>query len=293
MKKLARARRAEPQQRRSAKLSLQGPTSKQLILVGDQERCKKIVEGLAHFSPVSTTIIATNEGAVEHGGVIAGDFTDETIWQRAGLASADQITILARTHESKNVNAIYDVNELDAQALLIAKFACTYSAIHCQGEKPVLVAEMLSASNQQLFSDAGVDIAIPADRILERVISKLIYSRGAATRFLMALLRLDDGKHFVTFDLQNPESCHSFEDLAESMPEYFQLLGVLPREGPEREKWRNTVGDFQYHFLTTATQDNAKEYVPQVNDTLVGIVDQSRWFETCAGTDVVQLEKTR
>jgi uncharacterized protein len=285
VKKLARARRAEPQLRRSAKLSLQRPTSKQLILVGDQERCKKIVEGLAHFRPVSTTIIATNEGAVEHGGVIAGDFTDETIWQRAGLASADQITILARTHESKNVNAIYDVNELDAQALLIAKFAYTYSAIHCQGEKPVLVAEMLSASNQQLFSDAGVDIAIPADRILERVISKLIYSRGAATRFLMALLRLDDGKHFVTFNLQNPESCHNFEELTESMPEYFQLLGVLPREGPEREKWRNTVGDFQYHFLTTATQDGAKEYVPQVNDTLVGIVDQNRWLQTYADVD--------
>ncbi len=120
--------------------------------------------------------------------------------------------------------------------------------------------------------------------------SKLVFSRGAATRFLMALLRLDDGKHFVTFDLQNPESCHSFEDLAQSMPEYFQLLGVLPREGPERGKWRNTVGDFQYHFLTTATQDGAKEYVPQVNDVLVGIVDQSKWLQTNPEADTALRE---
>lgn len=281
-RKLSKVRTSVRQQCTVSKLSLQRPESKRLILVGNQDRCTTIANGLSHYAPVSTAIIATNEDAVERDGVIAGDFTDETVWERAGLAAAHQITVLARTHESKNISTDYDVNELDAQALLIAKFARTYAARHCRGEKPVIVAEMLSASNQQLFSDAGVDTTIPADRMLERVISKLIYSRGAATRFLMALLCLDDGKHFVTFDLQDPGSCRNFEDLVLSMPDYFQLLGVLPHEGPQREKWRNKVGDFQYHFLTTATQDNAAEYVPQVNDTLVGIVDQARWLETYA-----------
>lgn len=285
VKKLAKSKRLTTGRGLNSKLSLQGPVSKRLILVGHQDRCIKISEGLSHFSLMNTIIIATNEDAVERSGVIAGDFTDEAVWQRAGLAKADQITVLAKTHESKNVRTNYDVNELDAHALLIAKFASTYSAKLCQEKTPVIVAEMLSASNQQLFTDAGVEITIPADRMLERVISKLIYSRGAATRFLMALMRLDDGKHFITFELKDPRSCRSFEDLVISMPEYFQLLGVLPREGPEREKWRNTVGDFQYHFLTTSTQDNAREYVPHTNDILVGIVDQAKWMETYTETD--------
>lgn len=282
VKKLRKAKALISKECVSGTLTLQMPAKRRVILVGDQVRCSKIAAGLACYSPIEATIIATNDNAVEDNGLLVGDFTDEDVWLRAGLSSADQITILAKTHESKNVNADCDVNELDAQALLVAKFAWKFSELYCGGKKPAIVAEMLSAPNQQLFADAGVDIVIPADRILERVMTKLTFSRGAATRFLMALLRLDDGKHFVTFDLKDPEHCRSFDDLVKSMPNCFQLLGVLPREGTERDNWRNTVGDFQFHFLTTTTQDGAQDYVPQKGDTLVGIVDQRRWFETCS-----------
>lgn len=275
MSKRRRSPRFEPT---ASSPSIEGPTNRHIILVGHQDRCKKVASSLDRFGATSTAVIATNKSATEESGVIVGEFTDKAIWRRAGLESADQVTILAKAHGDINAAIDTDANEVDAKGLLITKFAREYC--EREDERPVVVAEMMSATNQKLFEDAGADIVIPVDLMMERVISKLVYSRGAVTRFLMALLRFDDGKHFAGFELKDPDACGSFVDLVRSMPDYFQLLGVLPGDDDDRKPWENSVGDFQYHFLTTPTQDGADDYVPKPGDTLVGIVDQRRWLES-------------
>ena len=265
----------------ASKPDISGPADRHVILVGHQDRCEKVASSLTHFGTVTTTIIGTNNSATEKSGVIVGEFTDEAVWKRAGLASAHQVTILAESHDDVNLVADRDVNEVDARGLLITKFAREYCQSRGATERPIVVAEMLSAANQKLFEDAGADVVIPVDLMMERAISKLVYSRGAVTRFLMALLRPDDGRHFASLVLQDPDACTCFEDLVESMPDYFQLLGVLPGNRTDREPWKNSVGDFQYHFLTTPTQDGADKYMPKPGDALVGIIDQSMWLKMC------------
>lgn len=276
VRKLSKRRRSPKFEPIRSTPTIEGPSNRHVILVGHQDRCKKVASSISQFGATSAAIIATNRGATEENGVIVGDYTDKSVWERADLKSADQVTILAKTHGDINVAIGMDPNEVDAKGLLITKFAREYC--ECDEERPVVVAEMMSAANQKLFEDAGADIVIPVDLMMERVISKLVYSRGAVTRFLMALLRFDDGKHFAEFELRDPDACRSFVDLVSSMPDYFQLLGVLPGGEEDRRPWKNTVGDFQYHFLTTPTQKGADKYVPRPGDTLVGIVDQRKWL---------------
>lgn len=267
--------------KRLPSLDLPGPKSKRVILVGDAERCAKIRDELSTFPPAVVTILSNKQPLKEMPNLIVGDYTDEKVWIAAGLDQAEQVTVLGRPHREVSESANIDSNELDAQAILITKFARLFSK-SCRAKDTCgnlqIAAEMLCAANQTLFEDAGVDVVIPTDRILERVITKLIYSRGAVTRFLMALLRFEDGKHFMSFEISSPPPDTSFVDLANSMPDYFQLLGVLPAECNNRQRWVNTIGDFRYHFLCDNGQATSVQYTAKEGDTVIGIINQPRWL---------------
>lgn len=262
-------------------IELPRPLERKIILVGDLSRCLRVAKELKGFPYAKVTIFSQTTTFNDSEGIVFGDVANEEKWLEAGLAEADQITILSQCHSELNQSNVNDMASLDAEVLFASRFAYLYSkkvkTKECHRSIEI-TAEMLSPANTKLFEDAGVDVVIPTSRIIERVITKLIYSRGTATRFLMALLRFDDKKHLITFKLSDSKKNMSLTDLKNSLPDYFQLLGVLPSNENGRENWLNNVGDFRYHFLTTTTHAVATNYTAKDGDVLVGIIDQASWF---------------
>ncbi len=265
------------------------PEMKSVLLVGDLERCNELVR-LLEPVPWCTTSILTDsvpEGAQPQSSVVVGDFDEVSSWERAGLLDADEVMILAQSGEQANLGQVADDHgEIDARAIFAARFARQFfsqlAAKSSAGRpRPTIAAEMVGHKSKSLFSDAGVDIIVPSSLLVERMLTKLVYSKGAVCRFLMALLAFEDDRHILTIQLREDEHAaligRSFRDLMFELPPEAQLLGVVPAPGKRRERMENTVEDFDYHVLTCPDVESATKYRSEAGDELLVILDRSVW----------------
>ncbi|MDX8400557.1 MAG: TAXI family TRAP transporter solute-binding subunit [Gallionellaceae bacterium] len=261
------------------------PKAKSVLLVGDYARCEQICKILKSVPWVQASILTTDKTAAVQQDIpvfLADKLTSEKAWQIVAKENFDEVVFMSKSAEVANeVNLTQDRGEIDANVILAAKFARRYltKPIENNGVKTLkIVAEMLGRDNLGLFHDAGVDVVIPSNLLVERMLTKLVYNRGQVCEFLMALMALDDNVHFLTFCLNDEEYGHllgkTFLQLTNEMPYGIQFLGVIPAADNQREKLKNKEKDFSYHFL--ASQKLAKNigYRSQVGDHIALIVDR-------------------
>ena len=260
------------------------PKKRRILLVGDWGRCRSVSDMLESV-PWCTVSILTEflpPNASSSIQCTVGDLSDLDSWRQAGIEDVDQITILAQSGEKANAGEGFgEYGEIDAWAIFAARFArSVFSSADGATNKtvPTIAAEMLGQRSRQLFEDAGIDVIIPSSLLVERMLTKLVYSKGSVCRFLMALLAFHDSRHVMTLTLNEEQYGHllgrTFQELMELLPTDVQLLGVLPSDPVLRKRLKNKVKDFQYHFITEPKSSNTVDYRSAAGDDLLVIVDR-------------------
>ncbi len=228
------------------------------------------------------------EGQTE---VYSGKFFKRESWEQAGLAGMDVVLVLGNSNVvTRQANLITDQGEVDARAIFAARFARKFFKELAPAKSPdalQVVAEMAGRNSRSLFKDVGVDVVIPSSLLVERILTKLVYSRGLVCNYLMALLAFEDNIHLYSFNLKQDHHeillNKTFGQLMEEMPEGWQIMGILPGKGNgAQKKWRdnliNKKEDFDYHFIAHPEVNQQEEYKTRVGDELVVIVDLRNRF---------------
>ena len=263
------------------------PTERRVLLVGDWRRCKLVQDMLNQTGWCTSRIFVESlpQDVPHSSNVTVGSFTVAENWRKAGILEVDQVTILSQTGERINTGQDFDEHgEIDARAIFTSKFARRHyrqltSNDSTPSKAPLIAAEMLGHKSRPLFHDAEVDIVIPSNLIVERMLTKLVYSKGAVCRFLMALLAFDDGRHIMTITLD--KSAHAvllnrtFEELMFLLPAHIQILGILPENPKDRDHLTNTVPDFAYHVMTSPNSFGLDSYKCKNGDQIIVMIDQN------------------
>ena len=265
------------------------PVNKKVLLVGDYARCREVSDILQPTPWVHVSILTDNKEVAEQDEtvIVVDEYSSEKAWEDTRLTQVDVVVILNKAAQAANeTNLTQDQGEIDARVILAARFARQhFTEFNPEREGKVLkiVAEMLGRDNEGLFHDAGVDVVIPSNLLVERMLTKIVYTRGQVSEFLMALMALDDKAHFLTQCLNKKKHGHllgkTFQQLMQEMPSGFQFLGVLPADTNNRERLENKQKDFSYHFLASPRLADKIGYWSQEGDEIALIVDQKQWSE--------------
>lgn len=257
------------------------PVTRRVLLVGDLERCLRVRKLLEEAPWVETSILTEESKSTNQPDVYCGELSILDSWKQAGLAETDVVLVLANSNAAaREADLMVDQGEVDARAIFTARFARKYSTKLASDRSPgvlQVVAEMGGRNSQSLFKEAGVDVVIPGNLLVERVLTKLIYSRGLVCDFLMALLSTKDRVHLYSLCLENDKDGNmlgkTFDELMEIMPEGFQLMGLLPGDENNRKDLINLKGDFECHFIAHPAKKKPPPYQSRVGDELIAIVD--------------------
>jgi len=260
------------------------PVRKRVLLAGDLQRCLRVKRLLEDAPWIEAAILTENPGAGNGSGVYRGKLSEKNSWARAGLAETALVLVLANSTETtREIDLTADQGEVDARAILAAQLARKFFHELVPDRSPdalQVIAEMAGHNSRRLFKDAGVDVIIPSNLLVERALTKLVYSRGVVCEFLMALLSMKDQVHLYSFRLE--EGRHgelfgkTFGDLMEIMPEGFQLIGLLPGCEDDRIGLNNEEGDFDHHFIACPETKEAGAYRTKAGDELIVIIDRRR-----------------
>lgn len=272
------------------------PKSRTVLLVGDWLRCsavRDILEAVPWCTVRILTEMTPDEVAID-ASVVVGNFCDLSSWKRADLLHADQVMILVQSGEQTKLGQVTnDYGEVDARTIFAARFAQDFfdeiaKANDVGKPRPTIAAEMLSHKNRSLFDDANIDVMVPSGLLVERMLTKLVYSKGAVCRFLMALLAFNDDRHIMTITLEREAHASlldkSFQDLMVALPREAQLLGIVPAPGERRERFKDSVGDLDYHVLTCPATDTALYYRSQPGDKIILILNRTLWTNETSAT---------
>jgi hypothetical protein len=216
-----------------------------VLLIGEQSQCKNIAEEFAAIPWIEVLNIELPPLAARANGLNGAQI--EAIRSMLPLYS---VGIIAQSAETTAELA-------DSSTILLAEQI--YDEVFSYDDRrPHFVAELSCTKNRSLFEYAGIDVVIPRNIVDERFLSKLVFSHGLATQFLISLLETHDGKYLVSTRVEKRDSAcdRTFGDLAVSTPPGWQLLGWLPgsKESPVTEL-RNNEGDFGWHFVTCPRGD--------------------------------------
>lgn len=264
------------------------PHDIRVILAGDYSRCRAIAERLGCVPWVKVHILteiapAGDEAAPE---VTVGALSRKASWEEAGLAASDVVALVTKPPGVCSTgDGGSDHGEVDARTIFAMEFVRRFSReLGGDPDRKGLrvVAEMLGRNNRSLFVDAGVDVVVPSGLLAERVLTKMVYNYGRVSDFIMALLAVEDDIHLQTVRLD--EIHHGallgkrFYDVSDRLPEGWQLLGLLPSGKQQRERLRNSLSDFTYHFIVSPTSKEDLDYRTSPGDCLFLVVDRKEWL---------------
>ena len=258
------------------------PEKRRILLVGDIERCLGIRSLLENAPNVETRILAEEGNPAIVDGVHIGPFSLESSWQQAGLTEMDTVLVLAQPVETaRAVDLTTDYGEADARTILTARFARKFAPQPAKAPEGIkIIAEMAGRNSRPLFKDAGVDVVIPCNLLVERILAKLVYSRGLVCDLLMALLSMSDGVYLHSLRLDPVQDSaligRTFIELMERMPHGVQLMGLLPSAETDREELLTNKDDFECHFIAHPDRQTTSAYRSKAGDELVVIVDRNR-----------------
>ncbi len=258
------------------------PVARRVLLVGDLERCLRVRRLLEEAPWIETSILTEEQEPKNQAGIYCGELSAQDCWEQAGLAETDVVLVLANSNAAaREADLMVDQGEVDARAVFTARFARKYFKKLASDQSPdvlQVVAEMGGRNTCSLFKEAGVDVVIPSNLLVERALTKLIYSRGLVCDFLMALLSMKDRVHLYSLRLERGKHGSlpgkTFDKLMEIVPEGFQLVGLLPGNENNREDLDNKAGDFEHHFIAHPARKRTDAYQSRVGDELILIVDR-------------------
>lgn len=110
---------------------------------------------------------------------------------------------------------------------------------------------------------------IPSNILVERMLTKLAFRYGHVNDFLIAVLAYDDRVYLDYFTLPADEPRwhgQTFTQLLNGMPEGYQLLGIYPSDVEIQKRLKNSVGDFDRHFIASPAHANRFNYCSQAGD---------------------------
>ena len=262
-------RSGKPREPVSSEKSGVDPASLSVAIVGDCIRCTEVAVVMEQVQWVEKVTVITeqvDQGMRREIAPIQGAFTEEATWERAKLQEADAILILTKSH-SDVVSPELDDYELNAEAILLGRLVKEYlDGQRTIGKRPRIVAEMYGSEARELFLDAGVDQVFSVSLLVERMLAKVVYSRGVVIDFLLQLLAVSNDVVLYSYEVTvNDVSLmgRSFASLRAGLCSGSELLGVLPLEG--RDQYRNDLKDFEYHLEVGGDL----QYRCKVGDTLI------------------------
>ena len=255
---------------------------RKIAIVGNSSRSnaiRKQFDGISDY--VDLSMFSTNGSQSEEGwqeSSPSGSGCESKELDDLDVASVDAILITNDLASSATSIMDDDLRAIDAETLFVSRKIC--AALTREGKKtaqdrPALVAQMIGRHNRQLFSDAGINVAIPKSLLVERTLAKLAHSKGDVANLLLALLAFDDRIHLRAFKVT--PACHSallgktYHEMMFGLPPNVQLLGWLPGGG--RPEFRNELKDFEWHFITSPDEGQNQQYRCEVDDVLIVIFD--------------------
>lgn len=262
------------------------PKEMRVVLVGSYDRIGAVALLLKAVSWIDVVAVTAGDCNEIDGqdnreeGVhrtVYGEFDDPNTWAEAGLETADVVMILTTSlGELSETDLLMDKGDVDADAILLTSLIRRYHRERAGAKAVKVVAELINPSSRRLFEDAGADFVLPTNLLIERVLTKLVFSKGVVCDLLLALMAIDDGVHIwsITVDGDSLTSLvgATFEGLLRSAPSGMQIVGVLPIN--DREKYKNAKGDFGYHYMVTPGNASDREYKISAGDEIIVILDR-------------------
>lgn len=245
------------------------PAALNVAVVGDCIRCTEVAVLLTQVQWVRNVTVITeqmDQGVEKEMAFVQGGYSDDSTWERGKLQEADAILILTKSHFDV-ISAELDDYELNAEAILLGRLVKEYLDAHCTiGKRPRIVAEVYGSEARELFLDAGVDQVFSVSLLVERMLAKVVYSRGVVIDFLLQLLAVSNDVVLHSYEVTSSDVTlvgRSFSSLRDSLCSESELLGVLPLE--ERVQYRNDLKDFEYHLEVVGDS----QYRCKVGDILI------------------------
>lgn len=248
-----------------------------IVLVGDVNRCRIVASqldatGLSVTWNIVTDCNLSNERSDKSRTKYVESLCSREILTGCFDDVPTTIIILPKNTEEMQSGNIHkeSLREFDSRTLMIIRLL--RKEFPKENGSPCIIAEMMGRTNHRLFENAGADVVIPSNIIVERMLSKLAFGYGHVNDFLIATLAYDDDVFLDSYCLSFDDSpCHgkTFTQLLDCMPNGWQLFGVYPLDEVIREKLMNNVGDFDHHFLASPAHADRFNYLSQVGDVLM------------------------
>lgn len=259
-------------------LIVERPQRQRVALVGDARRCDEIallLECLPWVECIKAEVVEGSDAALS---ISFGDGVEEALSKCDDLQAV--IILPSRNHHSGEQASKRDKRDFDARTVFIAWRIREIVASKC-AVPPRIVGEMKCVDNRQLFADAGISVGVTEPYLMERVIAKLMFSKGYTCDFLLGLTAFEDGVYLHSVCVGDDDTHGfiglTFEEAVMSTDTGFQLLGWLPSERhPVSGKLFNKIGDYGWHFVTAPTAYTSGQKIGP-GDLLMFAVEGSSW----------------
>jgi TRAP transporter TAXI family solute receptor len=218
----------------------------QILLVGDRVRVADIAAQIGHYaSYVDVVPLEPSE--------VTAFFEGQSSQPEQGLRERkvfDSIVILSNPSVDARMGGSSDARTIVTAGLVLQK------AQAIQGTRPRVIAEMLNVANRRLYIDAGVDVIIPPEILVERLMAKLVYNRGTITDFLMSLISTTSEACFSSRIVHAGDGyCgRTYDEVIASYSNGEKVVAWLPKQ--RRQELANAEEDFATHFVMVPSQQH-------------------------------------
>ena len=236
-----------------------------VLIIGRGSRAMAVQEELGAMSGQLVVHTLETLETLETVGSEAGkEYYSEDPLIKAIQDTGASIVVILPEDDRKAGDSAQDSYLLDAKTIARTTLIKTYF-----GHTDIrLVAELSGISNRRLLKEAGADVVVPGNLIAERLLVKLVYSRGVVAEFLVALLSSSDGIHLidVVVSEESPLNGMLFREALLMPMDNHLIFGWYPKR--LSKALENSQGDFSYHFYMSMEKSIQDERI-KAGDLLV------------------------
>ncbi len=251
-----------------------------ILLIGNVEKCCRVIEQLQGNDKFDYRVLTDcpfdKEISCSENIIMIPDLLDFEKLNKHLKDQLDTVIILGGTTCDTDAYSDSNYGELDARTLLIAQYISSNITID---DKPQIIAEMVGRSTRELFKNAGVDMVLPSNLIVERFMIKMAFGLGSVSNYLIATLALNNDVHLDSITLDEHDKAWQnlkYEELLLCMPERLQLLAIHPKDDEIRKKLVNKLQDFGRHYIANPEQADDHNYVSKPGDVLLVLKNEGK-----------------
>lgn len=181
----------------------------------------------------------------------------------------DTVIILLGREVRASFTNEHELHNIDARNVLITRLV--QKVFENQEVEPIIISEVLSIRNKQLFIDAGAETILPSSLTVERFLTKEVFDNTSVLQYVLALLNRSDGVflHSHTVTERDGFCGYRYKDILVTEIEGLRIVGWLPVKS--RPILTNKQNDFDYHFRTVVDDRNTSEEI-SIGDVLILII---------------------